>query len=145
MVFSTDRFITEIEKQLNQIANDFICDMADDANIVARRLSNENNDEKALVHMKEIGTLAEMCTNMKHDCRVLTDAFEGMFRREHGNGKQAATGLDAMRIITMISKDIHKIAPHLDWLFEDEECNIIQNIYNSSFINERTTFEIPAK
>jgi len=133
MVFSTDRFITEIGKQLNQIADDFINDMADDAHIVARRLTGELDNEKALAHMNEIGTLAEMCTNMKHDCNALFKAFEGMFRREHGSGKHAATGLDAMKIITEISRDIHTVAPHLDWLFEDEECNIIQNTYNSSF------------
>jgi len=133
MVFSTDRFITELGKQLNQIADDFINDMADDAHIVARRLTGELDNEKALAHMNEIGTLAEMCTNMKHDCEALKSAFDGMFRREHGSGKEAATGLDAMRIITEISNDINKIAPHISWLFEDDDCNIIQNIYNDSF------------
>lgn len=133
MVFSTDRFMTEIGNQLNQIATDFISDMADDANIVARRLIDETDDKKALVHMNEISTLAEMCTNMKHDCEALENAFAGMFRREHGSGKEAATGLDAMRIITEISNDINKIAPHISWLFEDDDCNIIQNIYNNSF------------
>lgn len=133
MIFSTDRFMTKIGNQLNQIATDFIGDMADDANIVARRLIDETNDEKALVHMDEISTLAEMCTNMKHDCKALESAFAGMFRREHGSGKEAATGLDAMRIITDISNDINKIAPHISWLFEDDDCNIIQNIYNDSF------------
>jgi len=86
-----------------------------------------------LAHMNEISTLAEMCTNMKHDCEALKSAFDGMFRREHGSGKEAATGLDAMRIITEISNDINKIAPHISWLFEDDDCNIIQNIYNDSF------------
>jgi len=133
MVFSTDRFITELGKQLNQIADDFINDMADDAHIVARHLTGELDNEKALAHMNEIGTLAEMCTNMKHDCEALESAFAGMFRREHGSGKEAATGLDAMRIITEISNDINKIAPHISWLFEDDDCNIIQNIYNDSF------------
>ena len=109
MVFSTDRFMTKIGDCLNQIATDFIGDMADDANIVARRLIDETDDKKALVHMNEISTLAEMCTNMKHDCEALENAFAGMFRREHGSGKEAATGLDAMRIITEISNDINKI------------------------------------
>ena len=145
MTFSTDKFMVEIGKRLTQIADDFIDDMCDDACIVSRRLIDETNNNKCLDHMNEISTLAEMCTNMKHDCEALTNAFEGMFRREHGSGKHAATGLDAMKIITMISKDIHTIAPHLDWLFEDEDCNIIQNIYNSSFSEERTTFEIPAE
>ena len=147
MNFSTDVFLSTLEKHLSTIANDFICDMANDANIIARRLTDELDNEKALAHMNEIGTLAEMCTNMKHDCNALFKAFEGMFRREHGSGKHAATGLDAMKIITEISKDIYKVAPHLDWLFEDEEhvYNIIQNTYNSSFIEERTTFEIPAE
>jgi len=133
MVFSTDRFMTEIGKQLNQIADDFVNDMADDAHIVARCLTGELDNEKALAHMNEISTLAEMCTNMKHDCKALESAFAGMFRREHGSGKEAATGLDAMRIITEISNDINKIAPHISWLFEDDDCNIIQNIYNNSF------------
>jgi len=133
MVFSTDRFMAEIGNQLNQIATDFISDMADDANIVARRLIDETDDKKALAHMNEISTLAEMCTNMKHDCKALESAFAGMFRREHGSGKEAATGLDAMRIITEISNDINKIAPHISWLFEDSDCTIIQNIYNDSF------------
>ena len=133
MVFSTDKFMAEIGKQLDQIADDFIDSMCDDACIVSRRLIDEINNDKCLDHMNEISTLAEMCTNMKHDCKALESAFAGMFRREHGSGKEAATGLDAMRIITGISNDISKIAPHISWLFEDDDCNIIQNIYNSSF------------
>ena len=131
MVFSTDKFITTIRKQLDGIADDFINDMIHDAKIVATRL--EEDDDDALTHMNEISTLAEMCTNMRHDCDALANAFESIFRREHGSGKEAATGLDAMRIITEISNDINKIAPRISWLFEDDDCNIIQNIYNSSF------------
>ena len=145
MNFSTDTFLSTLEKHLSTIANDFVNDMCDDACRVSHRVIDETDNDKCLAHMNEIGTLAEMCTNMKHDCNALFNAFEGMFRREHGSGKHAATGLDAMKIITQISKDIHTIAPHLDWLFEDEDCNIIQNIYNSSFSEERTTFEIPAE
>ena len=96
MVFSTDRFMTEIGNQLNQIATDFISDMCDDACIVSRRLIDETNNGKCLDHMNEISTLAEMCTNMKHDCEALESAFAGMFRREHGSGKEAATGLELM-------------------------------------------------
>ena len=131
MVFSTDKFITTIRKQLDGIADDFINDMIHDAKIVATSL--EENDDDALTHMNEISTLAEMCTNMRHDCDALANAFEDLFRREHGSGKEAATGLDAMRIITEISNDINVIAPHISWLFEDSDCTIIQNIYNSSF------------
>ena len=131
MVFSTDKFITTIRKQLDGIADDFINDMIHDAKIVATRL--EEDDDDALAHMNEISTLAEMCTNMRHDCNALASAFEDVFRREHGSGKEAATGLDAMRIITEISNDINVIAPHISWLFEDGDCTIIQNIYNSSF------------
>ena len=131
MVFSTDKFITTIRKQLDRIADDFINDMIHDAKIVATSL--EENDDDALTHMNEISTLAEMCTNMRHDCNALASAFEDVFRREHGSGKEAATGLDAMRIITEISNDINVIAPHISWLFEDGDCTIIQNIYNSSF------------
>ena len=131
MVFSTDKFITTIRKQLDRIADDFINDMIHDAKIVATCL--EENDDDALTHMNEISTLAEMCTNMRHDCDALANAFEDLFRREHGSGKEAATGLDAMRIITEISNDINVIAPHISWLFEDGDCTIIQNIYNSSF------------
>ena len=131
MVFSTDKFITTIRKQLDGIADDFINDMIHDAKIVATRL--EENDDDALTHMNEISTLAEMCTNMRHDCNALASAFEDVFRREHGSGKEAATGLDAMRIITEISNDINVIAPHISWLFEDSDCTIIQNIYNDSF------------
>jgi hypothetical protein len=143
MVFSTDKFMAEIRKQLNQIADDFTNDMIHDAKIVANRL--EEDDDDALTHMNEIGTLAEMCTNMKYDCNALADAFENVFRREHGSGKEAATGLDAMKIITEIGNDINVIAPHISWLFEDGDCTIIQNIYNGSFIKERTTFEIPSE
>ena len=131
MVFSTDKFITTIRKQLDRIADDFINDMIHDAKIVATSL--EENDDDALTHMNEISTLAEMCTNMRHDCDALANAFEDVFRREHGSGKEAATGLDAMRIITEISNDINVIAPHISWLFEDSDCTIIQNIYNDSF------------
>ena len=131
MVFSTDKVITTIRKQLDGIADDFINDMIHDAKIVATRL--EEDDDDALTHMNEISTLAEMCTNMRHDCNALASAFEDVFRREHGSGKEAATGLDAMRIITEISNDINVIAPHISWLFEDGDCTIIQNIYNSSF------------
>ena len=131
MVFSTDKFITTIRKQLDGIADDFINDMIHDAKIVATRL--EEDDDDALTHMNEISTLAEMCTNMRHDCDALANAFEDLFRREHGSGKEAATGLDAMRIITEISNDINVIAPHISWVFEDSDCTIIQNIYNDSF------------
>ena len=137
MVFSTDKFTLELRKQLNQIADDFVNDMIHDAVIVANRLKEDDDD--ALTHMNEIGSLAEMCTNMKYDCDALANAFEDVFRREHGSGKEAATGLDAMKIITEISNDINVIAPHISWLFEDGDCTIIQNIYNSSFI------EIPAE
>jgi hypothetical protein len=133
MVFSTDKFITTIRKQLDGIADDFITDMCDDACRVARRLIDETNDAKCLGHMNEISTLAEMCTNMKFDCNALANAFEDVFRREHGSGKEAATGLDAMKIITEIGNDINVIAPHISWLFEDSDCTIIQNIYNDSF------------
>ena len=143
MVFSTDKFLTTIRKQLDGIADDFINDMIHDAKIVATRL--EEDDDDALDHMNEISTLAEMCTNMRHDCNALANAFEDVFRREHGSGKEAATGLDAMKIITEIGNDINVIAPHISWLFEDGDCTIIQNIYNGSFIKERTTFEIPAE
>ena len=131
MVFSTDKFMAEIRKQLEGIADDFTNDMIHDAKIVATRLKEDDDD--ALTHMNEIGTLAEMCTNMKYDCNALADAFENVFRREHGSGKEAATGLDAMKIITEIGNDINVIAPHISWLFEDGDCTIIQNIYNSSF------------
>ena len=133
MVFSTDKFITTIRKQLDGIADDFVNDMCDDACIVARRLVAETNDAKCLDHMNEISTLAEMCTNMRYDCNALANEFEEAFRREHGSGKEAATGLDAMRIITEISNNINVIAPHISWLFEDSDCTIIQNIYNDSF------------
>ena len=131
MGFSTDKFITTIRKQLNQIADDFTNDMIHDAKIIATRL--EEDDDDALTHMNEISSLAEMCTNMRHDCDALANAFEDVFRREHGSGKEAATGLDAMKIITEIGNDINVIAPHISWLFEDGDCTIIQNIYNSSF------------
>ena len=131
MVFSTDKFITTIRKQLDGIADDFTNDMVHDAKIVATRL--EEDDDDALTHMNEISTLAEMCTNMRHDCDALANAFEDVFRREHGSGKEAATGLDAMKIITEIGNDINVIAPHISWLFEDGDCTIIQNIYNDSF------------
>ena len=131
MVFSTDKFITTIRKQLDEIADDFTNDMIHDAKIVATRL--EEDDDDALTHMNEISTLAEMCTNMRHDCDALANAFEDVFRREHGSGKEAATGLDAMKIITEVSNDINVIAPHISWLFEDSDCTIIQNIYNDSF------------
>ena len=131
MVFSTDKFITTIRKQLDGIADDFTNDMIHDAKIVATRL--EEDDDDALTHMNEISTLAEMCTNMRHDCNALASAFEDVFRREHGSGKEAATGLDAMKIITEIGNDINVIAPHISWLFEDSDCTIIQNIYNDSF------------
>ena len=133
MVFSTDKFITTIRKQLEGIADDFVNDMCDDACIVARHLVDETNNSKCLDHMNEISTLAEMCTNMRYDCNALASAFEDVFRREHGSGKEAATGLDAMKIITEIGNDINVIAPHISWLFEDSDCTIIQNIYNDSF------------
>ena len=76
MVFSTDKFITTIRKQLEGIADDFVNDMCDDACIVASRLIDETNDNKRLDHMNEISTLAEMCTNMRYDCNALASAFE---------------------------------------------------------------------
>ena len=131
MVFSTDKFTLELRMQLTQIADDFVNDMIHDAIIVATRLKEDDDD--ALTHMNEISTLAEMCTNMRYDCNALANEFEEAFRREHGSGKEAATGLDAMKIITEIGNDINVIAPHISWLFEDSDCTIIQNIYNDSF------------
>ena len=142
MEFSTDKFMTQIREQLTQIADDFVNDMCDDACGVSRRLIDETDNNKCLGHMNEIRTLAEMCTNMRHDCDALANAFEATFRREYGSNKEAANGLDAMKIITQISNDINVIAPHISWLFEDSDCTIIQNIYNSAFIE---TFEIPAE
>ena len=103
MVFSTDKFITTIRKQLDGIADDFTNDMIHDAIIVATRIKEDDDD--ALTHMIEISTLAEMCTNMRYDCNALANEFEEAFRREHGSGKEAATGLDAMKIITEMSSD----------------------------------------
>ena len=136
MVFSTDSFLLELRKQLSQIASDFEDDMVGDGIILAERMTHDNqfgDPDKVFESMQEMGTLAEMITNMHHDCDALASAFEDVFRREHGSGKEAATGLDAMRIITMISNDINDIAPHISWLFEDNDNNIIQNIYNDSF------------
>ena len=77
MVFSTDKFITTIRKQLDGIADDFINDMIHDAIIVATRLKEDDDD--ALTHMNEISTLAEMCTNMKYDCDTLRMVIKSSF------------------------------------------------------------------
>ena len=128
--------MSELRKRLDMIANDFEGDVVGDGIINAERMIHDNqfgDPDKVFEAMQEIGTLAEMITNMHHDCDALANAFEAVFRREHGSGKEAATGLDAMKIITEIGNDINDIAPHISWLFEDSDCNIIQNIYNDSF------------
>ena len=98
MEFSTDKFMTAIRKQLNGIADDFINDMCDDACIVSRRLIDETNNDKCLNHMNEISSLAEMCTNMKYDCDALVNAFEDVFRREHGSGDICRAPAGALQI-----------------------------------------------
>ena len=132
MVFSTDKFLGDLKMRLDMIAGDFCNDMITDGVIIASRLKEDDDDN--LAHMQEIGTLAEMCADMESDCDKLAAAFEAEFRSKHGSGKHAATGLDAMKIITAISNDINDIAPHISWLFEDNDCDIIQRIYNNSFL-----------
>ena len=111
MVFSTDRFMTEIGKQLDQIANDFINDMCDDACRVSHSIIGETDNDKCLDHMNEISTLAEMCTNMKHDCKALESAFAGMFRREHGSGKAFST--DAYLVVLIFKLFIKSFSANL--------------------------------
>jgi len=144
-MFSTDQFMSKLKQTLDNIANGVQEDMINDAVIIAERLVDThvliNCDEELINYMKEIGTLADISSNMKHDCRVLFDEFDKRFRYDHGEGKHLATALDAMRIITEIGNDIDNIAPHLGHLFEPDD-NCFPSIFNDSFV---TTFEIPAE
>ena len=145
MVFSTDRFMSTLKQTLDNIAKDFQGEMIGDGITNAEALIHDheliNNDSNLITYMKEIGTLADMTTNMSHDCKVLFDEFDKRFRYDHGEGKHSATALDAMRIITEIGNDIDNIAPHLGYLFEPDD-NCFPSIFNDSFV---TTFEIPAE
>ena len=79
MVFSTDKFMSELRKRLDMIANDFEGDMVGDGIINAERMIHDNqfgDPDKVFEAMQEIGTLAEMITNMHHDCDALANAFE---------------------------------------------------------------------
>jgi len=141
MNFSTDKFMSGLKEMLNGMQNDFTNDMMSDATIVARRFIDESDDTKALVHMSEMGALANMATNFQHDCKTLYDEFDKRFRYDHGDQKHSATALDAMKVITEIGSDIDNIAPHIGFLFEpDDEC--IPSLFRDAFIN---TFEIPAE
>lgn len=145
MVFSTDQFMSKLKQTLDNIANGVQGDMINDAIINAEKLIQGheliNNDSNLVDYMKEIGTLADISSNVNHDCKVLFDEFDKRFRYDHGEGKHSATALDAMRIITEIGNDIDNIAPHLGHLFEpDDDC--FPSIFNDSFV---TTFEIPAE
>jgi len=144
MNFSTDKFMRGLWGMLDGIKTDFTNDMVEDGLLVAARLKENNNPMQSLAHMNEIGTLAEMATNMNHDCKVLFDEFDKRFRYDHGDQKHSATALDAMKIITEIGNDIDNIAPHLGFLFEaSDEC--IPSIFRDAFAEERNTFEIPAE
>ena len=82
-VFSIDKFLSTLKQTLDDIASGFETDMIDDAKIVATRL--EEDDDNALTHMNEIGTLAEMATNFRHDCKVLYDEFDKRHVHRSGN------------------------------------------------------------
>jgi len=143
MNFSTDKFMRSLWEMLDTMKNDFVDDMCNDASIVSKRLIEDFtvNNAKCLMHMNEIGTLANMATNFQHDCKALYDEFDKRFRYDHGDQKHSATALDAMKIITEIGSDIDNIAPHVGFLFEPEdEC--IPSIFRDAFNN---TFEIPAE
>lgn len=141
MEFRTDKFMRSLWEMLDTLKNDFVGDMANGATSVARRLIDEPNNAKALVHMNEIRTITDMANNYQHDCKALYDAFDKRFRFDHGDQKHSATALDVMRIITEISSDIQDIAPHIEFLFEpSDEC--IPSLFRDAFV---TTFEVPAE
>ena len=144
MIFSTDKFLRSLKEMLDGISTDYLEDMANEATGHAIRLKMETNNEKALALMVEIGVLAEMSTNMKHDCKKLYDKFDQQFQYNHGDKKHSATALDTMKIITEIGARIDNIAPHLGFLFERSD-EVIPSLFRNSFIEERTTFEIPAE
>ena len=143
--FRTDRFLSQLKRDLDTLAKDFQGEIISDGIINAEKLIHDheliNNDSNLVTHMIEIGRLAEMASNFTHDCKMLYAEFDKRFRDNHGEGKHSATALDAMRIITEVSKDIDNIAPHVGYLFESDS-NFFPDIFTDSFV---TTFEIPAE
>jgi len=143
--FRTDRFLSQLKRDLDTLAKDFQGEIISDGIINAEKLIHDheliNNDSNLVTYMIEIGRLAEMASNFTHDCKMLYAEFDKRFRDNHGEGKHSATALDAMRIITEVSKDIDNIAPHVGYLFESDS-NFFPDIFTDSFV---TTFEIPAE
>lgn len=131
MVFSTDMFLTELKRVVEGTINDITNDMVQDAITVAGRLKEDDDD--AVGHMQEIGQLAEVIANTDYDGKHLLAEFNRLFFERHGQHKHQATALDAMKIITHIDENIEDIAPHLMWLFEDDD-QTIPSIFRSSFI-----------
>ena len=145
MEFSTDKFMSILKSKLDTIEKEITGDMIADAVIVAERLIDNsvliNCDENLVLDMAEIGQLANMSINTRHDCKRLFDEFDQRFRFDHGEGKHSANALDVMRVITEIGNDIEQIAPHVSFLFEDDD-EFFPNIFNESFVN---TSEITAE
>jgi len=143
--FRTDRFLSQLKRDLDTLAKDFQGEIISDGIINAEKLIHDheliNNDSNLVTYMIEIGRLAEMASNFTHDCKMLYAEFDKRFRDNHGEGKHSATALDTMRIITEVSKDIDNIAPHVGYLFESDS-NFFPDIFTDSFV---TTFEIPAE
>ena len=130
-VFSTDIFLSSLSQTLDDIASSITNDIILDAKGIALKFNED--DDRTLDHMIEIGALADMVTSVEHDIKTLFNEFDKRFRFTHRDGKYFATALDAMRIITEIGNDIGNIAPHVEWLFEPHDMTL-QNIFNDSFI-----------
>ena len=130
--FRTDRFLSQLKRDLDTLAKDFQGEIISDGIINAEKLIHDhefiNNDSNLVTYMIEIGRLAEMASNFTHDCKMLYAEFDKRFRDNHGEGKHSATALDAMRIITEVSKDIDNIAPHVGYLFESDS-NFFPDIF----------------
>ena len=143
--FKTDKFLSQLKRDLDALAKDFQGEMINDGIINAEKLIHDhefiNNDSNLVKYMIEIGRSAEMASNLDHDCKMLYAEFDRRFRDDHGEGKHSATALEAMKIITIIGNDIDSIAPHISYLFESDS-NFFPDIFNDSFV---TTFEIPAE
>lgn len=143
--FRTDRFLSQLKRDLDTLVKDFQGEIISDGITNAEKLIHDhefiNNDSNLVTYMIEIGRLAEMASNFTHDCKMLYAEFDKRFRDNHGEGKHSATALDAMRIITEVSNDIDNIAPHVGYLFESDN-NFFPDIFTDSFV---TTFEIPAE
>lgn len=155
-IFSTDKFLQLLDSELDTYSSNITTDLLGDAHIIAQQILDlkDKHLEKTLQsgehekeHLKllgEMSTIEHIITATKHSCKSLYDSFDTKFREWHGEGRQMASGIDAMRIISMVAEEAENGVkcsfPHVSHLLTEPELfgnpddRIIERIYNDSFL-----------